>query len=497
MINTFIRPSIFCLLFALSFATTWGQQIDLSKISPKAKPAPQTYRAPTTSRPASAPAKTYAQSSIKVKMDVSAKLIINVDADGKILRNEVVFSGSDVNTYLEERIYNGDATLEVKLGNGKSFRFNEYVRIHSDLSSLDIAFNNGLLNVKTKTKSQILEEINQRKIQMANDLVSSLRSSVLNLNEYNVSELDYKNSINQLKYKDLIDSKLHSACLELLASIQKSQGSYFNVKGEINNIEFYRSNSNYSLVYAARTDYSSLENSFNKAYKLWQHTSYSNSFLNRVKEYVDLVRNDLGNFPESKEAFFKKVAETTANWERIKAEEERKQKEIQERLAAERQARILREQEEARQREIQLRLEQERYRVWSGRSGAYLSASFPLGLELGVLASDRMGNVFGLRYKTNEEELTRLQIFNCFTFPISGPIQAGVTLGFGADQYKYEVFSPNPYQEVQEYFWDYGASFGARIMYVDQKIMGGLELLFGSECASGFFLVAGIKIGDL
>lgn len=485
------RQFRFCFL-ALSFLSVFklsAQEINLQLGN--SKPAPN--KPIKTYKPAATPTKVYKQTSVKVASNVSAKVLINIESEGKNIRSEFIIGQNEVGSYLNQNIYVGDATLELRLPNGKSYRYNQFLSIDPDIATLDISLSaSGYVDVVVKTNAQIREEARLRNLDLANGIVSTLSNSVVDLFYNKLAASDFSNALGQLRYKDLIDKNTQSQGEALVNAIESLQGSFNSIKGRYDDAAFYKNTANYVPVSNSRAALKQAQYAHNKMQAAWSNYTYSNLFLTRIEVYLNLVEEELKLFPWDKESFNKKVAETIANWERIQ-EEERKRKQLElERIERERQARIKREQEEAEQRERMRLLEQYRFNEWNNKSGVFLAGSIPFGVELGVLASDRLGNMFGFRYFSNESDYSKMQVYNCMTFPIDGAFQGGVTLGFGAQET--DVINPDLEDGV---FWEYGVSVGGRLMYVDHKVMLGLEASIGSESARGLFFIAGFKIGGL
>jgi hypothetical protein len=433
-------------------------------------------------------------------VNVSTRVLLNVEVDGTTLKNEFIVNASDVGNYIYQTIYTGDATLELRLANGKSYRYNEFLAIDPDISTMDISLSSsGYVEVITKTNADIKREMLLKRQEEANRLVSILAESVPSIGSPEVLVIDFQSALKQMSSKDLIDRKTQMLGDNLINSLRILRTATLELSKQKDKIDFYRSNSNFEWIQNVREKQNTAKSNFEQMQSNWSNYAYSTLFLTRIGTYLNAIDQELIVLPANAQAFSKKVSETNANWERIKAEEERRRREESERrreeserIERERQAKIRKEQEEAEELE-RIRQQQEyEYKQWSQKSGYFLSGSMPLGIELSLLASDRIGNAFGCRYFTGSTLNTKLQVYNSITFPLLGSIQGGVTVGFGAE----ETNRIDPYVK-DAFIWNYGLSIGGRLMYVDYNWMLGLEYNYGGEIASGTFFLLGYKLSSL
>jgi hypothetical protein len=466
-----------------------AQQINLPGSQPKVK------KAPTKSyKPAAGPVKTYKQHEVSINVNISAKVILIVEVDGKRLTSDFIVSASEAGSYQSHSIYSGDATLELKLPNGSSYRYTQYLSIDPDIATMEISLINGYeIIVNTKTNSQIKEEKRIREKDAANAIVSTLSASVASLHDSRVDSDNFIQALNRLKENNFIDAKAQKQGVILVNSLVSLQQTYSQVKIKASAAEFYRSNDNYIFISNARADFKTVRQHITQMENLWREYSYSTFFITRITDYLNAVETALGYFPPNKEAFSKKVSETNANWERIKAAEEKQRFEEAQRLELERQARVKKEQEAAAIAERERKSRELKWEIERKRNGIFIGGSLPLGIEMGVLDSRYLGNMFGIRYFSSND-FKKVQVHNCMSFPIDGSFQGGLTVGFGAQQTNEKYI--DSYYDSEIAIWDYGMSFGGRFMYVDQRIMLGLEATFGSEAAKGIFFIGGFKIGN-
>lgn len=471
-----------------------AQKINLPGSQPQAKKAPTKYY-----KPAAAPVKTYKQHSVNIYVNISAKVILNVEVDGKRLTSDFIVSASEAGSYQSHSIYSGDATLELKLPNGKSFRYTEYLSIDPDIAMMEISLINGYeIVVNTKTNSQIKEEKRIREEEAAAEIITALAGSVALMDNYRVDTDKFILSLRQLKDKKLIDAKTQKQGEILVNSLSGLQANYNALKEKSKEPEYYRSNTGYVYVSNARADFKTVRQNLTQMENLWGEYSYSTFFITRITDYLNLVETQLGYFPPNKEAFSKKVTETNANWERIKAAEEKRRTEEAQQMERERQIKIKAEQEAAAIAENERIEREKRWVLYGKREGCFIAGSLPLGLETGFINMNELGNMFGMRYFSSGNDLKKIQVHNCMTFPIAGTIHGGLTVGFGAQQTNEKYIEPAAFGEDTEYtIWKYGLSFGGRIMWVDEKCMLGIEATFGAEAAKGIFFIAGYKISDI
>ncbi len=491
----FCRFIVVCSVF-LFFTPIYlkAQAINLPGSQPKVKKAPiKSYK------PAAAPVKTYKQHEVSINVNISAKVILIVEVDDKRLTSDFIVSATEAGSYQSHSIYSGDATLELKLPNGKSYRYNQFLSIDPDIATMDITLlSNNEISVITKTNGQIKEEKRIREKDAANEIVSTLSASVGSLDYSRVDSDNFIKALNRLKANNFIDAKTQQQGEILVNSLVSLQQTYSQVKLKASAAEFYRSNDNYILISHARADFKSVRQHLTQMENLWREYSYSTFFITRITDYLNSVETQLGYFPPNKEAFSKKVSETNANWERIKAAEEKRRVEEAQRIELERQARVKKEQEEAAIAESERKSRELLWKIENKREGIFIAGSLPLGIEMGVLDSRHLGNMFGMRYFSSDNDLKKIQVHNCMSFPIDGSFQGGLTIGFGAQQTNEKYIEPATFGEATEYaIWDYGMSFGGRFMYVDQSIMIGLEATFGAEAAKGIFFIAGFKISGI
>jgi hypothetical protein len=440
-----------------------------------------------------APSKVYKQASVRVNVNISTRILLNVEADGTTLKNEFIVNASDVGNYIYQTIYTGDATLELRLANGKSYRYNEFLSIDPDISTMDISLSSsGNIEVVTKTNADIKREMLLKRQEEANRLVSILSESVASISFREVVVVDFQSALKQMTSKDLIDRKTQMLGDNLINSLRLLQTAFFELTKQKDKIDFYRSNSNFQWIQSVREKQNIAKSNFEQMQSNWGNYAYSTLFLTRIGTYLVAIDQELVVLPSNTQVFSKKVTETNANWERIKAEEERRRSEELERIERERQVRIRKEQEEAEARERVRRLREYEYNQWDQKSGYFLTGSLPIGLELSLLASDRIGNAFGCRYFKGSSSNTKLHVYNSLILPLSGAFQGGITFGFGAVQT--DQIDP----KVKDAFiWDYGMSLGGRLMYVDYNWMLGLEYNYGGEVASGTFFLLGYKLSSL
>lgn len=459
------------------------------KTSKKAPAKP--YKAP------SVPAKSYKNRDVQVRVDISAKVILNIEAEGKTLKSEFTVTNAEVGGFYSRNIFCGDATLELRLPNQKSFRYDQFLSIDPDIARLDIALVNGNIAVTVKTNAQLTEEKQKRALQAANELIAVMSNTVSDCKNFNAaSKNTFMSALSKLRENNLVNvntQKQGEILVNALESLTKTHGQ---LNGKAQSIEFYRNNSNYVLVNNARADFNKTQQSLNQMVLLWGAYQYSNAFITRISSYLSTVQSELSYFPKNKEAFDQKVQETVANWERISAEEEKRRVENAQRIEQQRQARIKQDEEAAAEGKRIRLLEQNKFDEWNNKSGAFFAVSLPLGIEFGVLASDRLGYTFGFRrLSAFPETWPKYQLHNSMTFPLSKTFQGGVTVGLGA-QPTDEYFFNTLYDEVTR-AWGFGLAIGGRLMIVEQKFMLGLEATFGSPIAQGFFLIAGFKIGSI
>jgi hypothetical protein len=503
-LNNNINIKLLAYLFWLSpLVVLHAQSIALpTKPTPKpvVKPSPVVIPKPQPVTPA--PVKNYPQVEVALKLDVSAKLIIRTDVEGKTITQDIVFTTDDVGNFRSELLYVGSAQIEIKLANGKTYMQMEYLSIPKDLRIMEVFFNNGNIVVNKKTQSQIMEESKRQREQELLSLVNSLDLCVADLRTKSLPTYTFENSIIKLYEKDFIPKSNYDAAIGISGRITAVQNSLPKVESKIKDIAFFKYETNFMLVSLARTDLKALKSQYEILKKSW--SLKEDGVIYKISMYIDHAESILNQFPASQEEFNKKVSQVLRDIEAIKLEEERKEKlrieeeasrqrVIQERLererlkklADERQAKLNREREEAEQQAI--------YDDWSSKSGVFLAGSTPIGIEIGVLSSDRVGNMWGFRYSAaNQIDSMKLLFHNSFTFPIVGPIQMGITLGLGTQKSAQKNSEGDP-------MWNFDFGIGGRLMYVDHYIMLGAEYIYGMNngMAGGLFFLGGIKIGGL
>jgi hypothetical protein len=498
-------------LLLLSTTVSYGQKISLpgSANPPKTKAAPKPYKnpAPVVS---SQPAAKVATTEVRIVSNVSAKLIFRIYVNGRNITNEIIVNKEDLGSYKMATLAIGDASLEIQLNGQKSYSFPDFFAVTNDLANIEVIQQGGQFYMNRKTRTQLKEEA-QLKVEMRfAELVSELESSIKGLYLNTFASNSFNQSIRNLLTEGFIDKRIYDLGISFSGKITELNQSYEKVKTQTLKAEFYKFQNNFVIISAARTDLNAAKSQWEAFYKGWTQKFTNTTFLENFSTYLKMVQNDLNNLPSNQANFNAKVADVLANWEKIKAEEERVALVKKEALERERQRQRELEQERLRQIELEEERKLAAYLKWNRRSGIFGGISWPLGIEFGVLAPDRMGNMWGLRYSNTtsneaplpwislEKSRTKYEVHNCMTFPVAEVFQLGITVSMALETYTDNLYYGGTLQNEKKGN-DMDVGLGVRGMYVEERFMAGLEYIYGFNdgIAGGLFLVVGYKLGNL